>query len=58
MPRVRGEPIEAVKRPFRQAPRERSERIISIFSKNLGYAVMHRHYEDAVNSWKKAQQKS
>ena len=55
---VRGEPIEAVKRPFRQAPPERRERIISRLSKNLGYVVMHRHYEEAVNSWKKSQQKS
>jgi len=55
---VRGESIEAVKRPFRQAAPERRERIISRFSKELGYVVMHRHYEEAVKSWKKAQQKN
>jgi len=55
---VRGESIEAVKRPFRRAKPMRRDRILSRFSKELGYADIHASYERAVKSWKKAQQKS
>jgi len=53
---VRGEPIEAAKRPFRQAKPNRANRILSKFSKELGYLDIHRAYERAVKSWKEAQQ--
>jgi uncharacterized protein (DUF362 family) len=56
--KVRGESIEAVRRPFRQAKPLRLDRILSRFSKELGYVAIHAGYEGAVKSWKKSQQKS
>jgi uncharacterized protein (DUF362 family) len=50
---VRGESIESVRKEFKKAIPERRERVLSRISERLGYAVMHRHYEEAVRSWKK-----
>jgi len=56
--KVRGESIEAVKRPFRQAAQIRFDRTLCRLSSRLGYGLIHWGYEGAVKSWKKAQQKS
>lgn len=56
--KVRGESIEAVKRPFRQAAKIRFDRTLSRLSSRLGYGLIHWGYDRAVKSWKKAQQKS
>lgn len=55
---VRGESIEAVRRPFRQATPIKIDRTLSRLSSELGYAAIHRSYENAVKSWKRAQQRS
>ena len=49
---VRGKPIEAVRRTFRQATPETRERALSKISVELGYRTIHWHYEEAVKSWK------
>jgi len=50
---IRGEQIDAVKRPFTPATSEKRERTLSRFSNTLGYYAIHRSYEEAVRSWKK-----
>jgi len=51
---VRGKPIEAVRRTFRQAPPEKRERGLSKISVELGYRAIHGNYEEAVKSWKES----
>jgi len=55
---VKGEPIESARRPFRQATPEKRDRVLSRVSKELGYVAMHRSYEEAARSWRKAQRAS
>jgi len=52
---VKGEPIEAVRRPFRKATPERRLGVLSRVSKDLGYLAIHRHYEEAVRSSREVQ---
>ncbi len=54
---VRGESIEAVKRPFRQATPFGYNSLLGL-SSELGYVLLHWGYDRAVKSWKKAHQKS
>lgn len=49
---VRGTSVEDVTRPFRQATPERRDRILGRISKELCYVALHRHYEEAVKSWR------
>ena len=51
---VRGKPIEAVRRTFRQATPEKRDRALSKISVELGYRAIHGYYEEAVKSWKEA----
>jgi len=58
---VKGESIEVVRRPFRQAPHTKIvrtlDRTLCRLSSELGYEAIHRDYENTVKSWKKAQQR-
>ncbi|MFQ6084871.1 MAG: DUF362 domain-containing protein [Candidatus Bathyarchaeia archaeon] len=49
---VKGLRLEEARRAFERAPVVKADRMVSRVSTHLGYWAIHRHYEQAVKSWR------